>query len=242
MLREIGRIVALYQYPVKSMAGRRLDSAQLGWHGLVGDRRCAFKRTGVTSGFPWLTAGRLPHLIRYTPVWQSPGESGELPTHVRTPAGKELELDSEELRLEVSQAFGSPVELMRLDQGIFDEADVSLITTSTIAAIEQQAELQLDAARFRPNILVETPGLPPFAEDAWIGKALQIGNEAAVHVYLPDVRCAMINLDPENGAANSAVLKAVVKLNANNAGVYGSVLKTGTLAVGDQLFLSELAR
>jgi uncharacterized protein YcbX len=31
---EIGHVEAIFRYPVKSMGGERLDSAQLGWHGL----------------------------------------------------------------------------------------------------------------------------------------------------------------------------------------------------------------
>ena len=44
MARAIGVIAALFRYPVKSMAGESLDSADLGWHGLDGDRRLAFRR------------------------------------------------------------------------------------------------------------------------------------------------------------------------------------------------------
>ena len=42
MAIEIGEVEALYRYPVKSMRGELLDAAELGWHGLAGDRRLAF--------------------------------------------------------------------------------------------------------------------------------------------------------------------------------------------------------
>jgi uncharacterized protein YcbX len=41
---EIGHVEAIFRYPVKSMGGERLDAANLGWHGLDGDRRLAFRR------------------------------------------------------------------------------------------------------------------------------------------------------------------------------------------------------
>ena len=41
---EIGQIEAIYRYPVKSMRGERVDAATLGWHGIDGDRRLAFRR------------------------------------------------------------------------------------------------------------------------------------------------------------------------------------------------------
>jgi uncharacterized protein YcbX len=31
--RQVGRIKAIFRYPVKSMAGELLDVAKLGWHG-----------------------------------------------------------------------------------------------------------------------------------------------------------------------------------------------------------------
>jgi len=64
---EIGRIEGLFRYPVKSMAGERLDAAGLGFHGVDGDRRLAVRRLDDRGGFPWLTAGRLADLLRFTP-------------------------------------------------------------------------------------------------------------------------------------------------------------------------------
>ena len=52
----VGRVVGLWRYPVKSMAGEPLTEIEMSWHGFAGDRRWAFIRDDVTrSGFPWLT-------------------------------------------------------------------------------------------------------------------------------------------------------------------------------------------
>jgi hypothetical protein len=57
--RVVGRVAGLWRFPVKSMAGEQLDEAELGWHGLAGDRRWAFVRGDTPrSGFPWLTIRR----------------------------------------------------------------------------------------------------------------------------------------------------------------------------------------
>ena len=64
---EIGHVEAIFRYPVKSMAGERLDSAQLGWHGLEGDRRLALRRIDDRSDFPWLQANKLPELLLFAP-------------------------------------------------------------------------------------------------------------------------------------------------------------------------------
>lgn len=67
---EIGRIQAIYRYPVKSMAGEVLERTQLGWYGLEGDRRFAFRRVAEKGGFPWLTASKVPALLLYRPIRQ----------------------------------------------------------------------------------------------------------------------------------------------------------------------------
>ena len=87
MLIEIGHIEGIFRYPVKSMAGERLETADLGWHGIEGDRRMALRRKDDRSGFPWLTASKLPELILFAPVRRDESARGELPTHVRTPDG-----------------------------------------------------------------------------------------------------------------------------------------------------------
>ena len=121
---EPGRIRAIFRYPVKSMAGESLDVAKLSWHGIEGDRRLAFRRLNDKSAFPWLTASKLPELILYKPFGLDSNTPEPLPTHVRTPDGKEFEIQSSELREEISNHFGSDVELMNLKAGIFDEASI----------------------------------------------------------------------------------------------------------------------
>lgn len=242
MTIEIGQIKAIFRYPVKSMAGERLDTASLGWYGLDGDRRFAFRRMADQGGFPWLTAGRLPELILFAPFRQDPGADNHPPTHVRTPEGNILELRGEELRAEIARRHGADVQLMQLNQGIFDAASVSLITLATTLQIERESNRDLDIRRFRPNLFIETYRNAPFEEDDWVGKVIVFGENAeggVVSVTLLDERCAMINFDPETAKADPSVLKSVVRLNQNNAGVYAVVVKTGNLCVGQKIYLKS---
>ena len=237
---EIGQIEAIYRYPVKSMRGEPLDAAALGWHGLEGDRRLAFRRLGERGGFPWLTAGRLPDLINFAPVRRGDGAGDALPTHVRTPEGEELPLFGDALAAEVGRRHGAPVELMLLKHGIFDDASISVITSETAREICQLAGRTADIRRFRPNIVVRSARPVPFEEDQWVGGVLTFGegDEApAVAVTMRDVRCAMVNLDPDGGSAAPEVMKAVVRANQNNAGIYGTVTRVGRLAVGQKIVL-----
>ena len=169
---KIGEIEALFRYPVKSMSGELLDVADLGWHGLDGDRRLAFHRLGNHGGFPWLTASKLPELILFAPLRRGAAVPGTHPTHVRTPDGQELAVFGEELATEVGRRHGSPVEMMHLNRGIFDEASMSVISSATIAEIGRLAAMCPEVRRFRPNILIASTRAVPFDEDEWVGGVL----------------------------------------------------------------------
>jgi uncharacterized protein YcbX len=232
-MSEVGHIREIHRYPVKSMAGQKLDSASLGWYGIDGDRRFAFVRRDIRNDFPFLSASRLPSLVTYQPL----GAAG----FVRTPAGQELEIRGEPLRDELAQAYGGPLELMELRSGIFDETPVSIITSTSIDSVSAAAGAPSDVRRFRPNFVIEGPNGQPFPEDAWVGRTLCFGEGAeapAVSISMRDVRCVMLNLDPDTGVQDARFMKAAVRLNENCTGVYATVTRTGSVAVGARVFVS----
>jgi uncharacterized protein YcbX len=232
---ELGHISALFRYPVKSMAGTRLDSAKIGWHGVEGDRRLAFRRLADQGAFPWLSASRLPELLLYQPIGRQDTTGEPLPTHIRTPDGREYGLRDEALLREIATRHEADLELMELRHGIFDEAAVSAIALGTIRSIMREAGHDADVRRFRPNLVIDTEGAEPFEEDRWVGKVLEFGSEGngpAISVTMRDKRCVMINLDPDTAEANAEVMKTVIRMNENHAGVYGTVVRTGELRVG----------
>jgi uncharacterized protein YcbX len=238
---EIGQVEAIFRYPVKSMGGERLEAANLGWHGLDGDRRLAFRRMKDRGEFPWLTATKLPDLILFAPHRRE-GAKGDLPTHVRTPEGEEMPVFGEDLATEVGRRYGAPVEMMQLKHGIFDEGSLSVIATDTVREIGRLAGRSLDVRRFRPNVLVRLLRPVPFQEDEWVGGVLSFGegeDAPAIAVTMRDIRCPMVNFDPDSASPAPEVLKAVVREHQNTAGIYGAVTRTGRLAVGQTLTLSH---
>jgi len=247
MLEEIGQVEAIFRYPVKSMRGEPLEAANLGWHGLDGDRRLALRRINDRSGFPWLTASKLPELILFTPQRREGGarednDQGNLPTHVRTPDGRELPVFGEELAAEVGRRYGAPVEMMQLKHGVFDDASLSVIASDTVREIARLAGESPDARRFRPNVVVRLLRPASFQEEEWLGGVLSFGegDEApAIAVTMHDVRCSMVNLDPDTASPAPEMLKAAVRANQNNAGIYGTVTRIGRLAVGQTIFLQK---
>jgi len=236
MVIKIGELEALFRYPVKSMSGEALETAELGWHGLDGDRRLALRGVEDRGGFPWLTATRLPELLLFAPV-RTAAEG--LPTHVRTPEGEELALFGQQLAAEVSRRHGSPVEMTHLNRGIFDEASVSMITSATVSGVAELVGHRPDVRRFRPNILVSSLRSEAFEEDAWVGGLLSFGEgdqAATIGVTNRDERCSMVNYDPESARPAPEVLKAVARERDNKAGVYGAVIRCGRLAVGQPVY------
>lgn len=239
MRMQVGEVEALFRYPVKSMRGESLEVAELGWHGLDGDRRLAFHRAGDRGGFPWLTASRLPEMILFTPLRTGAAEAGALPTHVRTPEGEELALFGDALSAEIGRRLGSPVEMMHLNRGIFDEASVSVITSTTVDEIARMVARRPDVRRFRPNVLIASSRSVPFEEDDWVGGTLSFGDTgeaATIGITNRDERCAMVNLDPDSARSDGEILKAIVRSRHNLAGVYGTTIRRGRLAVGQPVF------
>ncbi len=237
---EIGHVEAIFRYPVKSMGGERLEAAKLGWYGLEGDRRLAIRRMDNRSGMPWLTASKLPDLLLFTPHRLPTDGEGELPTHVRTPDGEEMPVFGEDLAAEVGRRHGAPVQMMQLNHGIFDEACLSVIATDTVREVGRLAGLNLDMRRFRPNVVVRLLRSVPFEEDEWVGGVLSFGagdDAPAIAVTMRDIRCSMLNFDPDSARPAPEVLKAVVRAHQNTAGIYGAVTRTGRLAVGQTLLL-----
>jgi MOSC domain-containing protein len=243
MLIEIGQVEAIFRYPVKSMGGERLEVANLGWHGIEGDRRLAFRRMEDRSGFPWLTASKLPDLLLFAPQRRDGAPEraeADLPTHIRTPDGSDMPVFGEDLATEVGRRYGAPVQMMQMKHGIFDDASISVIASDTVREIGRLAGLSPDVRRFRPNILVRALRSIPFQEDEWLGGVLSFGegdDGPAIAVTMRDVRCSMLNLDPDSASPAPEMMKAVVRANQNNAGIYGAVTRIGRLAVGQTIFL-----
>ena len=228
----VGRVVALWRYPVKSMASEELDGAEVSWHGLAGDRRWAFIRDRqVRSGFSWLTMREYPELARYRPRFAGPGRPDASPVLVRTPRGGELDVADPALAAEL----GPGVRVIKQNRGVFDLFPLSLLTVQSLAALDRLAGTGLTAGRFRPNLLVDAPGCD-FPEDAWVGRVLRVGG-LRMRVDQRDKRCVMVTINPVTLARDPAVLRAIARQRDTRFGVYGSAVEPGRVTVGDPVEL-----
>lgn len=232
--RAVGRVVGLWRYPVKSMAGEALAAADVSWHGLAGDRRWAFVRDSVKhSAFPWLTLRERGDMSRYQPSFLDPAAPETSRTMVRTPSGALLDVTAAALAAELDP-HGARV--IRQHRGIFDTFPLSLITTQTIEQLGALLETTLDVQRFRPNILVQADDAGTFPEDDWLGCVLRIGS-LRLRIDERDGRCAVITIDPATSARAPAILRTVARERAGYVGVYASTVQPGHFAVGDRVLL-----
>jgi uncharacterized protein len=228
--RVVGRVVGLWRYPVKSMAGEALTDVNVGWHGLSGDRRWAFVRNDVVqSGFPWLTIRERAEMSRYHPSFVEPNQPDKSRTLVRTPSGDVFDVTDAALGAELCPPG---VRVIKQDRGIFDTFPLSLITTQTIEELGKRVGTRLDAARFRPNILVESANAVPFTEDDWVGCILRIG-AMRLRIDKRDGRCAVITIDPITTERNPEILRTVARERQGCLGIYGTTVEPGRIAVND---------
>lgn len=66
----VGRVSALWRYPVKSMAGAPADALFAGFAGIYGDRTFAIHRAGARPGLPFLTAREVGAMLQYVPAFR----------------------------------------------------------------------------------------------------------------------------------------------------------------------------
>lgn len=228
----VGRVVGLWRYPVKSMGAEALESVDVSWHGIAGDRRWAFIRPGATSSpFPWLTIRERADMSRFFPVMTDPSRPEASPTVVQTPSGEELDVTDPALGLEL-HADGARV--IRQGRGVFDTFPLSLITVQTIERLGELVGSRLEVQRFRPNVLVDASSGGPFAEDGWVGRELTIGG-MTIRIDKRDRRCVVITVDPATGERRPEILRAVAQEREGCLGVYGSVVRPGMVGLGDEV-------
>jgi uncharacterized protein YcbX len=232
----VGRVVGLWRYPVKSMAGEPLAEVDVSWHGLAGDRRWAFVRSGLAqSGFPWLTLRERADMSHYRASFVDAAQPDKSPTLVHTPSGLAFDVTDPALAAEL---WPQGAQVIRQNRGVFDTFPLSLITTQTIAQLGERVGSLLDIQRFRPNILVEATEQAPFLEDGWVGAVLRIGG-MRMRVDKRDGRCVVITIDPVSTERNPAILRSVARDREGCLGVYGSTVEPGRVAVNDAVFVER---
>jgi uncharacterized protein YcbX len=213
-------VAEFWRYPVKSMAGERLDQAMVTDRGITGDRV-----VHVRDGGRVLTS-RTHH--RLLGLRGRLGDDGEpvIDGHPWT---------SPQARAAVVEAAGAGAQLARYDgRERFDVLPLLIATDGAIAA------LGVDHRRLRPNIVIA--GVDSLAERAWPGHRLQIG-ETIIEVAKLRSRCVMTTFDPDTLEQDVSVLRRIAKEFGGKMALDCDVVQGGLIRVGDPVVvLDEPAR
>jgi hypothetical protein len=120
-----------------------------------------------------------------------------------------------------------------------DCASLFLLTRASLASLAAaQPSSMFDARRFRPNILIESAADAGYPENAWVGRQLRVGR-ATLRVTLECPRCLMTTLAFADLPKDPKIMRALVKENGGNLGVYASVEVPGEVAEGDSIELLD---
>ena len=242
------RVLELWRYPVKSLQGERLVSAEVGPEGLAGDRQWAL--FDVATGFG-LTARRVPDLLFLAARLRPDGgvevvlPDGTVTTDDATisswlgrsvtlrPAGgpgrPRYESPDDDLA-EAARGNGSGNGSARWHDwqgapGAFHDnagARLSLVTTGTLGT--------WDRRRFRANLVLEGAG-----EGGLIGSQVRVG-DAVLDVGDPIPRCVMVTRPQPGGIArDNEVLKTIHRERGGDLAVAALVKRPGAVRTGDVL-------
>ena len=236
----IGTVAGLWRYPVKSMLGERRESLLLERRGVVGDRLYAVRDeagkfgSGKTTRRFRLMDGLYQFRARY---------EGDTPL-ITFPDGSSLKGDDPAIHARLSDTLGINVELSReADISHFDDGPIHLVTTASLRTLGEllaQDEIQdeVDARRFRPNIVVETDG-EDFQEDNWEGHDILLGDVVRLRVTKQAERCVMVNFAWDELREEPQALRTLAQAHDACMGVYADALTPGLLRTGAPVRFAE---
>ncbi|HVM08878.1 MAG TPA: MOSC N-terminal beta barrel domain-containing protein [Acidimicrobiales bacterium] len=247
-MAQVGTVVQVWRYPVKSFQGETVDSLDLAPGGAAGDRTLAVVDPAARKV---LSAKRYPDLLM-----ASARLDGERVV-ITLPDASEHAADDDDIHQVLSDWLGLEVRLappptdavfpMEMYTGMSDEdtplfdwpgppgtwldlADVHWLTTASLAAISaERPEAQWDVRRFRPTALIDI-SRDGFVEETWA--SVQAG-EVATNVLMATPRCSMPSRAQPGLERDKSIGTTIRDTNGNNLGVYASITQSGSVRVGD---------
>jgi uncharacterized protein YcbX len=163
--------------------------------------------------------------------------------------------DSTDLLTELRAVFGRDVDEPLPDLSIFppaimefesppgtyvDAFPLLLMTTSALRSLSAALpDSAVDVRRFRPNVVIDTPGLDGHPEFGWVGRRLGIGT-VVLEIVEACPRCVMVTRAVDEVIDDDRrVLRHIVRDLDQNVGVYATVVVPGEISVGDDVAVLE---
>jgi uncharacterized protein YcbX len=210
-------VAKLWRYPVKSMAGERLDRATIGPLGIKGDRMVQVENARGR----FVTARSHPKLLGHRAALDASGE----------PLVDGVPWNDPRVLRQVIEIAGEGAKLVRDESARrFDILPLLVATDGAIAAFAH------DGRRLRPNIVVG--GVEGLAERTWPGLALKIG-EVLIGIQDLRGRCIMTTYDPDTIEQDREVLHEIMEKFDGTMALNCYVIRGGEIAVGDKVELID---
>jgi uncharacterized protein YcbX len=203
----------IWRYPVKSMAGEQLQSAQLTPSGIDGDRLIQVRNAHGRT----ITSRTHPGLLGHRGTLDGQGN----------PLVDGLPWTNSSVLAAVQKIAGPGAQLVRDDSlDRFDILPLLVATDGSIAAFGR------DRRRLRPNIIVG--GVSGLEEREWPGGELVIG-DVVIGIQDLRARCIMTTYDPDSLAPDPQVLRDIVKRFGGKLALNCDVLRGGSIQVNQEV-------
>lgn len=208
-------ITELWRYPVKTMAGEKLEHAHVGPLGIDGDRIVHVEDAAGRV----VTSRTHPRFLGHK---GSLGPHGEVLVDGRP-------WDSRAVAADVADIAGPGSKLVRYDGAErFDVLPLLIATDGAIAAFGH------DGRRLRPNIVIG--GVEGLTEREWPGACLRIG-KVLIGVQDLRLRCIMTSFDPDTLVQDKQITRGIYKRFDGKLALNCFVIESGAIAVGDTVQL-----
>ena len=209
-------VAEIWRYPVKTMAGEKLQRVQVGPHGIEGDRVVHVE----DSEDRVITSRTHPRFLGHKGILGPDGE----------PLVDGLPWTSPEITAKMIDIVGPGAKLVRYD-GVerFDVLPLLVATDGAIAAFGH------DHRRLRPNIVVG--GVEGLTEREWPGNCLRIGGRVLIGVQDLRQRCIMTAYDPDTLARDQEITHGIYRRFGGKLALNCFVIEGGEITVGDPVHL-----
>jgi uncharacterized protein YcbX len=241
-----GRVLQLWRWPVKSMAGERVKATRVEPQGAAGDRVHAVQHEHKGEWRP-LTAREAPRLLAWRAAYPFAPDATVRAEHpplaqVTEPGGRRAwRWDDPRLVRALRDDLGRDLRLVRDPGGIQDLERTVLITVeATRAALAGELGTGIDLRRFRPNIHLELDS-PPWEEHEWEGGTVRFAGGAVLRLLHPCVRCAIPTRDPATQEKWPELLRHLDATHGRLLGINARVVQSGRVSIAEPVEIDTVA-
>jgi uncharacterized protein YcbX len=222
--RIVGKVGALWRYPVKSMLGEKLDRTSVTQHGVAGDRGWALREASTGRV---VSAKKYPKLFEMRAAYEgSPDGEVMPPVRITLPGGKTIHAHDSSASETISAVLGCSVRIDRAQHGEHNQAAIDPATVFGEVGI----------ANIFPGMTQATaPDFFPLPEGTFF-------DSATIHVLAGATLEHMYRLNGSNGRFDPRRFRANIYVETEGAadGFVEDEWLGGMLEVGDSVKITAM--